>query len=605
MIVGFALALVTAKLWVLIALGAQCSIVSLPAYLWQDAAWVVAFALLSAATAPRRWPAASLYAVVLAFTGLSAGMAVATGSPITLSMLRAAGGAMADSVVGALEFEVLAPVSAVGVTGVLGGVAEAVARRRHRERGSDYVTVSAKERATSPLGGWLARATLALAAGLAPIGFFMVDAVPTRGLHHTATVALVRGALPRLSASPHERGRSGEFDLRRSVVSGAEAAEASLVEWRAGSAAQCDLIVVVLESVGARYLRPYGADRDPMPFLTTFAESAVRFDAAWTVYPESIKGFLPLLASRYPAFETQAKSYEFAMPTVSSSLSAQGYRTALYHSGRFDYLGMRSIIEERGFEELIDAAALSGVLDSSFGVEETTTVDRMLADLEEERREAIFYLPIAGHHPYDSPEPGPFSGEGEFSDYLNALHSADRALERFFRGLESSGRLERSLVVIVGDHGQAFEQHPGNLGHVFFLYEENIRVPLFVRLPGGADRGVVDAPVSVIDLPPTILDLLGVPVPSEFQGRSWLESPAARIAFSFTDYAQGWLAARDGRWKLIHELDSGRDQLFDLATDPNERENLADPNPEITGALRERAIEWARDQKRRVESVGR
>ncbi len=98
------------------------------------------------------------------------------------------------------------------------------------------------------------------------------------------------------------------------------------------------------------------------------------------------------------------------MPEV---LAEAGYRTAMFHSGRFGYLGMEAIIHNRGYQTLEDAGDIGGNHESSFGVDEPATVARMLAwidALPSRQRFFLTYLPIAGHHPYETPERGPFPG---------------------------------------------------------------------------------------------------------------------------------------------------------------------------------------------------
>src|SRR5262249_33379217 len=174
----------------------------------------------------------------------------------------------------------------------------------------------------------------------------------------------------------------------------------------------------------------------------------------------------------------------------------------------------------------------------------------------------------------------PFPMDEEIDRYRNALHYADAALGQLLDGLRERGLLDDTLVVVCGDHGEAFGQHPGNYGHVMFLYEENVRVPLLFAAPGLTDRPVRAGRVaSLADLSPTALDLLGLPVPDEYQGRSLLDG-RSRMALFCTDYSLGFVGLRDGRWKCIHELESGRTRLFDLASDPEEKDDVAADHPD-------------------------
>ena len=156
-----------------------------------------------------------------------------------------------------------------------------------------------------------------------------------------------------------------------------------------------------------------------------------------------------------------------------------------------------------------------------------------------------------------------------------------------------------------GDHGEAFGQHDGNYGHTFFLYDENVRVPFIVAAPGAIDGPRRSrATVSLVDVAPTIMDLLGLPIPGAYQGRSVLD-PRPRMAMFFTDYSLSLVGLRDGPWKFVHELGSGRSKLFDLERDPAERVDNSAMQPQRVAAY-ERALEgWSATQKARMLDDGR
>jgi arylsulfatase A-like enzyme len=361
-----------------------------------------------------------------------------------------------------------------------------------------------------------------------------------------------------------------------------------------------NVVLVVLESTAARHLATYGAAVDPMPNLTALARQAIVVERAYAVYPESIKGLFATLCSRAPAFDTAPEIYaDVPCAPLPAILAHAGYRTALFHSGRFDYLGMRAMIERRGFDVLEDAGAIGGRVDSSFGVDDASTVERALQWIGSPDRRPFFltYLPIAGHHPYETARPGPFRGRDDFTRYLNSLHESDAALGALLDGLRAHGRADDTLVIVFGDHGEAFGEHPGNFAHTLFLHEENVRVPFVVAAPGAITRELrLERVGSVIDAAPTILDLLGLPAEVRHQGRSLLR-PEPRLALFYTDYSIGWLGLADGCWKYLYEMDASRSQLFDVCVDPRESRDRAPEFPDRVAAYRERVRAWAAAQK--------
>jgi arylsulfatase A-like enzyme len=309
-----------------------------------------------------------------------------------------------------------------------------------------------------------------------------------------------------------------------------------------------------------------------MPNLSALARSAVVFESAYAVYPESIKGLFSVLCSVYPASKSAPCD---ALP---QALRDRGYRTALFHSGRFGYLGMEDVIRDRGFDTLADAGDIGGNHQSSFGVDEPATVAQILRWIDS-RPFFVAYLPIAGHHPYETPEPGPFPDNNPFDRYRNALHYDDAALGALIEGVRARGLEHRTLWIVLGDHGEAFGQHHENYGHTFHLYEENIRVPFLVAAPGLIEPARARRVVSLIDTAPTVLDLIGAPSSARHQGRTMLD-PDPRPALFFADYSLGLFGLRDGPRKFIYEYDTGRARLFDLDADPGETTDRAPLEPD-------------------------
>jgi phosphoglycerol transferase MdoB-like AlkP superfamily enzyme len=268
------------------------------------------------------------------------------------------------------------------------------------------------------------------------------------------------------------------------------------------------------------------------------------------------------------------------------------------------YLGMDAVVEHCGFNTSEDAGGISGRFNSSFGVDEPSTVERILAWIDQGGNESggrskffVSYLPIAGHHPYDTPARGPFAVRSEEDRYLNALHYGDQSLGALFDGLKQRGLFTNTVFVIFGDHGEAFGQHAGNFAHTLFLYEENVHVPFVIVAPGKlAGETRITRALSLIDVAPTLLDLLGIPIPKEFQGESWL-NPETRLSLFYTDYSLPLVGLRDGPWKFIGELGTARHQLYDLRSDPNERTNLHTHFPRQVAGYRQRLEQWSAAQK--------
>lgn len=539
-------------------------------YLWQDALVALLYAVLDRPL--RRFPKVgwSAYGLLVLYAAVNVPIARIVSTPLTCPMFAAARGTLGDSIAHYLTTPNLLLIVSVLAAGAV-------------------VPLLFRRLSTRWACGLAAGAGLVVVAGVGCVG-----AVETRGLHRNAIAAVASTLFPRLAAV------RSEADWRRSPFE--PPAVTDLSRFR-GVARGRNVVMIHLESTAAQVLGLYGAGLDPMPNLTRISREAILFEEAYTVYPESIKGLASILQSTWPAMDTSPELYEkLEAPSLAALLSGRGYRTGLFHSGRFRYLGMESLIRDRGYGTLEDAGAIGGNRQSSFGVDEAATVRRVLDWIDAGPRDHPFfvsYLPIAGHHPYGSSTPGPFPDEEEIGRYRNALFEGDRALGTLVEGHRSRGLFEQTLLVVFGDHGEAFGQHEGNFGHTLFLYEENVRVPLLFVLPSAVpELRRVPGPVSLIDVGPTVLDLLGDAPSGEHQGRSLLRGSPG-LALFFADTSTPLLGLRDGRWKFIHDLESGRSNLFDLESDPVERVDRAAEFAERVRAYRDHVKAWASAQRER------
>jgi hypothetical protein len=559
----------------------ELSVWTLPALLWQDAAIALGFGVL--AHWVRRplivWP---LYGAIAAYAAINAVVAQVLPSPLTPAMWRAARGTLGDSITWYATLPNLL---------VCAGVLAVAA-----------VAPLALRRVGSPSPRLLGAAAVAIVA----IGPYASSRVETGGWHRNAFGALLPQRLPDVdTAEPPGGWRQSPFAPGAGSAAGTAP---DLAPLRAAAQGR-NVVLIALESTGARFLAPYGAADDPMPNVSALAARSVLFESAYAVYPESIKGLYAVLCSRHPALDVAAETLARGeCNSLTRELDAVGYQSALFHSGRFDYLGMREIVEGLGFDYLADAGTLTGRLNSSFGIDEATTVEAMLSWVdarEPDRPFFLVYLPIAGHHPYVTTSPGPYPPVDERRRYLNVLHEADGAIGRFLRGIGQRGLDGNTLYIVFGDHGEAFGEHPGNIGHSFYLYEENVRVPYFIAVPGlVTETRRATHTISAVDTAPTVLDLLGLSMPGGYEGGSALDG-RERMALLVTDYGERWLGLVDGCSKLLYRVNDGAAQLFDICADPAESHDLADVQPERVEKYAMRLTGWAQATRSQVLATKR
>lgn len=190
--------------------------------------------------------------------------------------------------------------------------------------------------------------------------------------------------------------------------------------------------------------------------------------------------------------------------------------------------------------------------------------------------------------------------------YTAELHYTDRELGRLLGGLESLGLARDTVIVVTADHGESLGEHGIYYAHVG-VYDEVLRIPLLVRVPGLLP-GRSALPVWTLDIAPTVVELLGVELQHAVDGLSLVsalrgepdEALQQRRRFVHPHASNRAVAIREGRWKLIwpverndHVLGS-QVELFDLSEDPAEQRNLAEDHPEVVERLRVAIEPWVR-----------
>jgi arylsulfatase A-like enzyme/Tfp pilus assembly protein PilF len=344
-----------------------------------------------------------------------------------------------------------------------------------------------------------------------------------------------------------------------------------------------NLLLVSLDTVRADRLGSYHYQAAQTPRIDALAASGLRFEHATTVTPLTLPAHSSLMTGTFPAWHGVRDNGGFYLDdgqlTLAEILRDKGFRTGGF-VGAF-VLDRRWGISQ-GFDRYFDDFDLDKYGNASAmdmiqrpGGE---VVDRALEWLQAEPKRPFFawvHLYDA-HASYEAPEPYrsrfPRTRDGA---YDAEIASADAQIGRLVDALRADGRLDDTLVVIVADHGEMLGEH-GELTHGFFIYEGATHIPLVISGPG-VPAGVIADQVRIVDVMPTALSLLGVPVPKEAQGTNLMPLAGGQhlglVAHSeswYPRYHYGWSelrAIQDGRFKLIR---APRPELYDLSTDPRE-----------------------------------
>jgi arylsulfatase A-like enzyme len=175
--------------------------------------------------------------------------------------------------------------------------------------------------------------------------------------------------------------------------------------------------------------------------------------------------------------------------------------------------------------------------------------------------------------------------------YDNGIRQADAVIEQLWAALDRKGYLDGALVVVVADHGEGLGEH-GARGHAVqgLLYQEFLRIPLLIRDDPDARYANLERATQV-DVAPTIVDRLGLPIPSSWEGHSLAQTPPQSFSQHYLDLYEVPLYAviheSGGRlYKYIRQL--GREELFDLTTDPSEQNNRMTEDVSLATLLRGR-----------------
>ena len=402
------------------------------------------------------------------------------------------------------------------------------------------------------------------------------------------------------------------------------------------------VVLVSIDTLRADSLTLYGSERATSPALDRLGADSLVFGDVLAPAPFTIASHATLLTSLDAdvVWERHLKPLPERAITLAEVLRDAGFATgAVVNTHHLD----RKFGFDQGFE------SFEHDLGRKDGPENVLRAERFLA-ANRDRPRFLFLHVFDAHSPYASPAPWdtryldpppPPDGVPEYLrrlDYHHHLKSlrqadsvaairalydggvarVDRLLGEFFAGLEARGEYEEALVIVTSDHGEDFYDHGVWIGHGLFLYQSELRIPLIVKLPRrlGVEPGRVESPVGLVDVMPTVLDVLGVPAPPGLQGSSLMRfvtgSPpdADALAIFASSPHTGSYAVRRGRWKYIEPLhleerllferhlrpepevreelsrriDWGA-QLYDLERDPEETTNLIETHPEVAAEL--------------------
>ncbi|MDB6154938.1 MAG: Sulfatase [Chthoniobacteraceae bacterium] len=381
-----------------------------------------------------------------------------------------------------------------------------------------------------------------------------------------------------------------------------------------------NVIVIVCESVGSYYLSLYGSHLKTWPCMEAEAAHSLVFDHYYSHIENTSDALFAITLSRYaPLTWRNATATHPREPgaTVAEILKNHDYRTAFISGGDNKYAMQADFLNGRGFDLIQDCHSANTPSAFSWGLDDKSTVDMILEFADRDRSKPFYVLSWtqATHHPFYVP---PAYAENDFiqndtaltdipedlNNYLNALAELDRQLGRLFQALRERHLADDTIVIVTGDHGQAFGPPHQGYFHSGNVYEEDVHAPFLIWSPSlFSNSPRSDAIGAHIDLAPTVLDLLGIAAPPGWQGRSLLKT-GDRRAYFFGMRNDFIFGVREGRFKYIFNSTQGRDELYDLAADPREQLNLSPNEPALRERLHQRLAAWMESQKSSTREAG-
>jgi len=361
-----------------------------------------------------------------------------------------------------------------------------------------------------------------------------------------------------------------------------------------------NVLLITLDTTRADRIGAYGWGKAKTPNIDALAAGGVRFANAYCSTPLTLPSHCSILTGTYPLYHKVRNNGSYYLApeavTLAERLRDRGFRTSAFVASfnvdsRFGVDQGFPLYDDRADDEQMLKTFRSErrgdkVADAFIGWLEGNAGSRFFSWVH-------FFDP---HMPHDPPSP--YKEEFSKDLYDGEVAFMDHELGRVIDALRAKNVLDRTLIVVAGDHGEALGEKE-ELDHGIFIYDGTMKVPLIFyadkRLPGGL---IVDSRVRLIDVMPSILDMLGVPVNREVQGTSLLPYIEGKKDGDLTCYLEsyyppetfGWselVGIIDGDWKFIR---APRSELYNLKTDPKEEKDLVSREAR-TAALLNRKLE--------------
>ncbi len=401
-----------------------------------------------------------------------------------------------------------------------------------------------------------------------------------------------------------------------------------------------NIIFISLDALRADHLSCYGYKRKTSPNIDSLAARGTLFNQAISQSTWTTASLASILTSLYPNHEITEAGYSLSSKedNLIKLLKSEGYTTALFSDA-----GPILNITFSGIKDTFDVFNISQVAADKV----IESADRWL----KMGHQKPFFLWIHlfdTHYPYTAPRSyiseflsdnlyphknvpiAPDDGiknehysfgviprhiaENGITDtayyiakYDAGIRFSDEQIGKLLQTLQNRRLKDNTLIILFSDHGESMTEHGLYFNHSHFVYEDLIRVPLVIVFPGKIPKKIIEQQVQLINIAPTVMELLGIKENNYMEGRSLLLLIRGKVeqldlyAFSETAYKPSPRCIRTENWKLIHNRNgqpiNGAYKLFNLKDDPKELRNLIKEQPQISAFLKEQLGKWSQTAK--------
>jgi arylsulfatase A-like enzyme len=353
------------------------------------------------------------------------------------------------------------------------------------------------------------------------------------------------------------------------------------------------VVLISLDTCRADHLSCYGYEKPTTPNIDALARKGYLFSHTMTTIPLTLPAHTSMLTGTIPPHHGRHANkdayFDPSHVTLAALLKAKGYSTGAFIGSQ---ILAGSFGLDRGFDIYQDQFA-----DEDQSERRAGEVNRVAFEWLEKQKNNPVFLFLHYYDPHDAYEPPePFATKFKESPYAGEIAYTDHCIGKVFAKLKSLGMYESSLIIVTGDHGELLGEH-GETTHMYFIYQSAIMVPMIYKLPGSNRAKRIDDLAGIIDIVPTVCDLLDIEPPTGIQGKNLAPyfsntppEPEDRHLYCESLYptkyeANTLLSLVSKRWKYIQTT---RPELYDLQKDPGEQTNLVDAQPQRARILKDR-----------------